>query len=67
MGLLLQQTGNEAMEGNVNAQQAMKKSRNCLFTPRRNQCTRAVYRVTGLRLKECSGKVEFVPVGETLV
>ncbi|XP_062574488.1 uncharacterized protein LOC134236336, partial [Saccostrea cucullata] len=64
LGLLLQQTKNEAVEGNLNAQDAMKKVGTAYLHHREVSAQEAVYRVTGLRLKECSRKVEFVPVGE---
>ena len=52
------------MEGNGNAQQAMKRLGTAYLHHREISAQEAVYRVTGLRLKECSRKVEFVPVGE---
>lgn len=64
LGLLLQQTKNEAVEGNLNAQEAMKKVGTAYLDHRKISAQEAVYRVTGLRLRECSRKVEFVPVGE---
>ncbi|XP_061175632.1 uncharacterized protein LOC133184560 [Saccostrea echinata] len=64
LGLLLQQTKNEAVEGNLNAQEAMKKVGTAYLHHREISAQEAVYRVIGLRLKECSRKVEFVPVGD---
>ncbi|XP_062580740.1 uncharacterized protein LOC134242656 [Saccostrea cucullata] len=64
LGLLLQQTKNEAVEGNLNAQDAMKKVGTAYLHHREISAQEAVYRVIGLRLKECSRKVEFIPVGE---
>ncbi|XP_062589569.1 uncharacterized protein LOC134251199, partial [Saccostrea cucullata] len=64
LGLLLQHTKNEAIEGNLHAQEAMKKVGTAYMHHREISAQEAVYRVTGLRLRECSRKVEFVPVGE---
>lgn len=64
LGLLLQQTKNEAVDGNLNAQNAMKKVGTAYLHHREISAQETVYRVTGLRLKECSRKVEFIPVGE---
>ncbi|XP_063426085.1 uncharacterized protein LOC134709887 [Mytilus trossulus] len=64
LGLLLQQTKNEAEEGNLNAQQTMKKIGTSYLHHREVSAQEAVFRVTGLRLRECSRKVEFIPVGE---
>ncbi|CAG2237476.1 unnamed protein product [Mytilus edulis] len=64
LGLLLQQTKNEAEEGNLNAQQTMKKVGTSYLHHREISAQEAVFRVTGLRLRECSRKVEFIPVGE---
>lgn len=64
IGILLQQTKNEAFEGNLNAQEAMKKVGTAYLHHREVSAQEAVYRVTGMHLKECSRKVEFIPVGE---
>lgn len=64
LGLLLQQTKNEAIEGNCNAQEAMRKVGTAYLHHREISAQEAVFRVTGLRLRECSRKIEFVPVGE---
>ncbi|VDI56034.1 Hypothetical predicted protein [Mytilus galloprovincialis] len=64
LGLLLLQTKNEAEEGNLNAQQTLKKIGTSYLHHREISAQEAVFRVTGLRLRECSRKVEFIPVGE---
>ncbi|XP_071172145.1 uncharacterized protein [Mytilus edulis] len=64
LGLLLQQTKNEAEEGNLNAQQTMKQIGTSYLHHREVSAQEAVFRVTGLRLRECSRKVEYIPVGE---
>ncbi|CAG2192522.1 unnamed protein product [Mytilus edulis] len=64
LGLLLQQTKIEAADGNLDAQQTMKKVGTAYFHFRELSTQEAVFRVIGLRLKECSRKVQFIPVGE---
>ena len=64
LGLLLQQTKIEAREGNMNAQATMKKVGTAYMHHREISAQEAVFRVTGLKLKECSRKVEFIPVGD---
>ena len=64
LGLLLQHTRVEAREGNLDAQQTMKKIGTAYLHHREISAQEAVYRVTGLRLKECSRKVEFIPIGD---
>ncbi|XP_063446963.1 uncharacterized protein LOC134726488 [Mytilus trossulus] len=64
LGLLLQQTKNEAADGNLNAQHTMKQVGTAYFHFRELSAQEAVFRVIGLSLKECSRKVEFIPVGE---
>lgn len=64
LGLLLQQTKNEAIGGNCIAQEAMRKVGTAYLHHREISAQEAVLRVTGLRLRECSRKIEFVPVGE---
>ncbi|VDI00589.1 Hypothetical predicted protein [Mytilus galloprovincialis] len=64
LGLLLQQTKNEAADGNLDAQQTMKQVGTAYFHFRELSAQEAVFRVIGLSLKECSRKVEFIPVGE---
>lgn len=54
IGLLLQQTKNEAFDGNINAQEAMKKVGTAYLHHREISAQEAVYRVTGMHLKECS-------------
>ncbi|VDI50596.1 Hypothetical predicted protein, partial [Mytilus galloprovincialis] len=64
MGVVLQNASKEAAEGNCDAQQAMKKIGGAYFREREVSAQEAVYRVCGLHLKECSRKVQFVPVGD---
>ncbi|XP_071137022.1 uncharacterized protein [Mytilus edulis] len=64
MGVVLQNASKEAAEGNCDAQQAMKKISGAYFRQREVSAQEAVYRVCGLHLKECSRKVQFVPVGD---
>lgn len=64
LGLLLQQTKNEAIGGNCIAQEAMRKVGTAYLHHREISAQEAVLRVNGLRLRECSRKIEFVPVGE---
>ncbi|XP_071145215.1 uncharacterized protein [Mytilus edulis] len=64
MGVVLQNASKEATEGNCDAQQAMKKIGGAYFREREVSAQEAVYRVCGLHLKECSRKVQFVPVGD---
>ncbi|XP_071142082.1 uncharacterized protein [Mytilus edulis] len=64
MGVVLQNASKEAAEGNCDAQQAMKKIGGAYFRQREVSAQEAVYRVCGLHLKECSRKVQFVPVGD---
>ncbi|CAG2194871.1 unnamed protein product [Mytilus edulis] len=67
MGVVLQNASKEAAEGNCDAQQAMKKIGGAYFRQREVSAQEAVYRVCGLHLKECSRKVQFVPVGDNPV
>ncbi|CAG2225833.1 unnamed protein product [Mytilus edulis] len=42
----------------------LKRQPNEIYTNQEISAQEAVFRVTGLRLRECSRKVEFIPVGE---
>lgn len=64
MGLLLKQTAVEAEEGNLSARQTLKKVGSAYLHHREVSAQEAVYRVCNLRMKECSRKTVFVPVGE---
>ncbi|XP_062609123.1 uncharacterized protein LOC134270887 [Saccostrea cucullata] len=64
MGMLLKQTKNEAEEGNLSARQTMKKIGSAYLHHREVSAQEAVYRVCNLKMKECSRKVTFIPVGE---
>ncbi|XP_061168811.1 uncharacterized protein LOC133178060 [Saccostrea echinata] len=64
MGMLLKQTKLEAEEGNLDARQTMKKIGSAYLHHREVSAQEAVYRVCNLKMKECSRKVVFVPVGD---
>ena len=64
MGMLLKQTSVEALEGNLSARQTMKKIGSAYLHHREVSAQEAVYRVCNLRMKECSRKTVFIPVGE---
>ncbi|XP_052713814.1 uncharacterized protein LOC128187408 [Crassostrea angulata] len=64
MGMLLKQTKIEAEEGNCEARQTLKKIGSAYLKHREVSAQEAVYRVCNLKMKECSRKVVFVPVGE---
>ncbi|XP_061167749.1 uncharacterized protein LOC133176667 [Saccostrea echinata] len=64
MGLLLKHTKVEAEEGNLNARDTLKKIGSAYPNHREVSAQEAVYRVCNLKMKECSRKVVFVPVGE---
>ncbi|XP_052700234.1 uncharacterized protein LOC128177537 [Crassostrea angulata] len=64
MGMLLKQTKIEATEGNLSAKQTMKKIGSAYLNHREVSAQEAVYRVCNLKMKECSRKVVFIPVGE---
>ncbi|XP_062609593.1 uncharacterized protein LOC134271404 [Saccostrea cucullata] len=64
MGMLLKQTKVEAEEGNLDAKQTMKKIGSAYLHHREVSAQEAVYRICNLKMKECSRKVVFVPVGD---
>ncbi|XP_062609537.1 uncharacterized protein LOC134271330 [Saccostrea cucullata] len=64
MGMVLKQTKIEAEEGNENARIVLKKIGSAYLNHREVSAQEAVYRVCNLKMKECSRKVVFVPVGE---
>ncbi|XP_062574797.1 uncharacterized protein LOC134236639 [Saccostrea cucullata] len=64
MGMLLKQTKLEAEEGNLDAKQTMKKIGSAYLHHREVSAQEAVYRICNLKMKECSRKVVFVPVGD---
>ncbi|XP_052678330.1 uncharacterized protein LOC128159314 [Crassostrea angulata] len=64
MGMLLKQTKIEAEEGNCEARQTLKKIGSAYLKHREVSAQEAVYRVCNLKMKECSRKVVFIPVGE---
>lgn len=64
MGMLLKQTKIEASEGNLNAKETMKKIGSAYLSHREVSAQEAVFRICNLRMRECSRKVLFVPVGE---
>ncbi|XP_065139046.1 uncharacterized protein [Paramisgurnus dabryanus] len=63
MGLLLQRAQNEAMDGNVEARSALRRLGSIYLHNREISAQEAVYRLTGMHLKECSRKVQFIPIG----
>ncbi|XP_073714001.1 uncharacterized protein [Misgurnus anguillicaudatus] len=63
MGLLLQRTQNEAMNGNLEAKASLKQLGSVYLHNREISSQEAVYRLTGMHLKECSRKVQFIPIG----
>nr|XP_022307628.1 uncharacterized protein LOC111113627 [Crassostrea virginica] len=64
MGMLLKQTKIEAEEGNESARSTLKKIGSAYLNHREVGAQEAVYRVCNLKMKECSRKVVFIPVGE---
>ncbi|KAK3088416.1 hypothetical protein FSP39_018892 [Pinctada imbricata] len=64
MGMILRQTKIESEEGNLNAHQTMKAIGSAYLHHREVGVQEAVYRVCGLKMKESSRKVIFIPVGE---
>lgn len=67
MGMLLRQTKLEAEEGNFDARQTLKKIGSAYMHHTEVSAQEAVYRVCNLRMKECSRKVVFIPVGDNPV
>ncbi|XP_071952879.1 uncharacterized protein [Antedon mediterranea] len=63
MSLLLSHAASEVKEGNENARQSLSKLGHVYMNNREVSAQESVYRVCGLRLKQCSRKVEFIPVG----
>ncbi|XP_026114512.1 uncharacterized protein LOC113092934 isoform X2 [Carassius auratus] len=63
MGLLLQRAQNEAMNGNLEARSSLKMLGSVYLHNREVSAQEAVYRLTGMHLKECSRKVQFIPIG----
>ncbi|XP_071943845.1 uncharacterized protein [Antedon mediterranea] len=63
MGLLLNHAASEVKEGNEDARQSLRKLGNVYMNNREVSAQESIYRVCSLRLKECSRKVEFIPVG----
>eukprot|EP00105_Crassostrea_gigas_P043473 XP_019927621.1 PREDICTED: uncharacterized protein LOC105339877 [Crassostrea gigas] len=64
MGMVLKQTKIEAEEGNESARSTLKKIGSAYLNHREVSAQEAVYRVCNLKMKECSRKVVFIPVGE---
>ncbi|XP_071476043.1 uncharacterized protein [Diadema antillarum] len=63
MGLLLKNAESEMKEGNEDARKSMREIGHVYMQNREVSAQESVYRVCSLRLKECSRKVEFIPVG----
>eukprot|EP00105_Crassostrea_gigas_P011512 XP_011427210.1 PREDICTED: uncharacterized protein LOC105328139 [Crassostrea gigas] len=64
MGMVLKQTKIEAEEGNESARTTLKKIGSAYLNHREVSAQEAVYRVCNLKMKECSRKVVFIPVGD---
>lgn len=64
MGMLLKQTKIEAAEGNMDAKQTMRTIGSAYLHHREVSAQEAVYRICNLRMRECSRKVIFIPIGE---
>ena len=56
MGMLLDKTQKESLEGNVNAKEAFQKLGTVYLHNREVSAQEAVYRLTNMHLKECSRK-----------
>ncbi len=68
MGLLLKHAQNEVKStGNVEAKRALNKLGSMFLHNREVSAQESVYRLTNMRLKECSRKVVFVPTGDNVV
>ncbi|XP_053178284.1 uncharacterized protein LOC128361756 [Scomber japonicus] len=68
MGLLLQHTQNEVKsKGNLDAKQSLNKLGSVFLHNREVSAQESAYRLTNMRLKECSRKVVFVPTGDNIV
>ncbi|XP_048046234.1 LOW QUALITY PROTEIN: uncharacterized protein LOC125268187 [Megalobrama amblycephala] len=67
MGLLLQRAQNEAINGNLEAKASLKQLGSVYLHNREISAQEAVYRLTGMHLKECSRKVQFIPIGQNPV
>ncbi|XP_030832915.1 uncharacterized protein LOC584759 isoform X5 [Strongylocentrotus purpuratus] len=63
MGMLLSHAQSEINEGNHDARKSIRQLGNVYMQNREVSAQESVYRVCSLRLKECSRKVEFIPVG----
>jgi len=63
MGMLLQRAQNEARNGNLEARSSLKMLGSVYLHNREVSAQEAVYRLTGMHLKECSRKVQFIPIG----
>lgn len=64
---LLQNHNKRLGEGNVDDASAMRKIVNVYLQNRKVSAQEAVYRVTGLHLKECTRDVVFIPAGSNIV
>lgn len=64
MGLLLDQAQKEAMNGNLQAKESMKKIGTVFLQSRQVSAQECCYRLTGLPLKHCSRGTQFIPTGE---
>lgn len=68
MGLLLKHAQNEVKsKGNVDAKHVLNRLGGVFLHNREVSAQESVYRLTNMRLKECSRKVVFVPTGDNIV
>ncbi|XP_041863244.1 uncharacterized protein LOC121653673 isoform X1 [Melanotaenia boesemani] len=68
VGLLLSKAHKEATkDDNVSAKEALKQIGSVYLNSRDVSAQEAVYRLTGMHLKENSRKVEFIPTGDKIV
>ncbi|XP_076849952.1 uncharacterized protein LOC143498932 [Brachyhypopomus gauderio] len=68
MGLLLSRTQKEATEqGNLDAKHALRKLGSVFLHNREVSAQESVYRLTNMKLKEASRKVQFIPTGDNVV
>ncbi|XP_072562264.1 uncharacterized protein [Paramormyrops kingsleyae] len=68
MGLLLANAQKEAtQQGNLDAKEALRQLGSVFLHNREVSAQESVYRLTNMRLKEGSRKVQFIPTGENVV
>lgn len=62
--MLLDQAQKEAMNGNLQAKESMKKIGTVFLQSRQVSAQECCYRLTGLPLKQCSRSTQFIPTDE---